>query len=173
MCCPYLHDYLVFNTPYDPPEESKVQRSAYVGFCVCLHGRLCAFLHTCVLMYITKCAWVWACVWYAFMYDLAFMYVNIQVYMNVYDNAFIYVGTSTEFDQNLCVICRKGFEVEVQKSTVTWGLPNLIEYCRLHRNWALHSYLIQQNSSSPLGILHIHPQCRRSFVDLVNQAREL
>ena len=62
-------------------------------------------------------------------------------------------------------MCRKGLEVQVQKSTVTWGLPNLIEYCRLRRNWALYSYLIQQNSSSPPGIVHVHPQCRTSFVD--------
>ena len=56
-------------------------------------------------------------------------------------------------------------KVQVQKSTVTRGLPSLIEYCRLRRNWALHSYLIQQNSSSPPGIVHVHPQYRRSFVD--------
>ena len=109
---------------------------------------MCVFAYLRTDVYNEMCMGVGMCM-VCFYVLILHMYVNIHVFMSQ--------GTSTEFDQNSCVICRKGFEVQVQRSTVTRGLPNLIEYCRLRRNWALHSYLIQQNSSSPPGIVYVHP----------------
>ena len=105
------------------------------------------------------CAYVWSCTvcGYSSVYECVWECFHICMYLE--SSHVNWIRPKFVCDM------QKRFWSSGTKVNCNWGLPNLIEYCRLRRNWALHSYLIQQNSSSPPGIVHVHPQCRRSFVD--------
>ena len=70
-----------------------------------------------------------------------------------------------EFHENVCVICRKGFEKAPDRVKVTRGLPNLTKFSELHGLQELNAYLFHLRNKVPPGQALVHDKCCGPFVD--------
>ena len=69
------------------------------------------------------------------------------------------------FDEEKCVLCRKGFSDDDKSTSVTKGMQNLIEWSQKRKDPVLENHLTTQKDKSPSGKVLVHSKCRREFVD--------
>ena len=72
---------------------------------------------------------------------------------------------SNEFNENSCVICRRGFEKASGQVKDTQGLANLIKFSELHSRHELHAHLLHQNNKVPPDQVLVHNKFCGPFVD--------
>ena len=70
-----------------------------------------------------------------------------------------------EFNENACLICRRGFEKPSDQVKVIRGLANLIKFSEFHGRHELHAYLLHQRNKVPPGQVLVHDKCGGPFVD--------
>ena len=75
------------------------------------------------------------------------------------------MDAGAEFNVNDCVICRKQFQDASEKVQVTRGLGNVIKFSQLRSDSFLHAYLVEQSEKQPTGIVLVHRECRKEYVD--------
>ena len=70
-----------------------------------------------------------------------------------------------EFNENACVICRRGFKKASDQVKVNRGLANLIKHSELHGRRELDAYLLRQSNKIPPGQVLVHDKYCGPFVD--------
>ena len=70
-----------------------------------------------------------------------------------------------EFNENSCVICRRGFEKAPDQAKDTQGLANLIKFSEFHGRHELHAHLLHQNNKVRPDQVLVHNKCCSPFVD--------
>ena len=70
------------------------------------------------------------------------------------------------FNEEECVICQKGFSDQEPSTSVTRGVPNLLEWSKTRKDIALQNHLNAQLKKSPRGKVLVHSKCRGNYVDI-------